>query len=35
MPSLVMVSMSVEVFGRVKPTDSADAVLERTREPRP
>jgi hypothetical protein len=33
--SLVMVAMAVEVFGQPKPTDSADAVLDRVAEPVP
>jgi hypothetical protein len=33
--SLVMVAMAVEVFGQAKPTDSADAVLDRVGEPAP
>jgi hypothetical protein len=33
--SLVMVAMAIEVFGRPKPTDSADAVLDRIGEPVP
>jgi hypothetical protein len=33
--SLVMVAMAVEVFGQTKPTDSADAVLERIGGPVP
>jgi hypothetical protein len=33
--SLVMVAMAVEVFGQPKPTDSADAVLDRIGEPLP
>jgi hypothetical protein len=33
--SLVMVAMAVEVFGQPKPTDSADAVLDRVGEPVP
>ncbi len=33
--SLVMVAMAVEVFGQPKPTDSADAVLNRVGEPVP
>ncbi len=33
--SLVMVAMAVEIFGRPKPTDSADAVLNRVGEPVP
>ena len=33
--SLVMASMCVEIFGQTKTVDSADAVLIRTREPRP
>jgi hypothetical protein len=33
--SLVMVSMAVEVFGQPKPTDSADAVIDRVGEPVP
>jgi hypothetical protein len=33
--SMVMVSMAVEVFGQQKPTDSADAVIDRTGEPVP
>jgi hypothetical protein len=33
--SLVMVAMAVEVFGQTKPTDSADAVLDRVGEPVP
>ena len=33
--SMVMVSMAVEVFGQPKPTDSADAVIDRVGEPVP
>ena len=33
--SLIMVSMAVEVFGQPKPTDSADAVIDRIGEPVP
>jgi hypothetical protein len=33
--SLVMVAMAVEVFGQPKPTDSADAVLDRIGAPVP
>ncbi|BBZ41741.1 hypothetical protein [Mycobacterium conspicuum] len=33
--SLVMVAMAVEVFGQPKPTDAADAVLNRVGEPVP
>ena len=33
--SLIMVSMAVEVFGQPKPTDSADAVIDRVGEPVP
>lgn len=33
--SLVMVAMAVEVFGQQKPTDSADAVLDRIGAPVP
>jgi len=33
--SLVMVAMAVEVFSQPKPTDSADAVLDRVGEPVP
>jgi hypothetical protein len=33
--SLVMVAMAVEVFGQPKPTDAADAVLDRVGEPVP
>ena len=33
--SLVMVAMAVEVFKQPKPTDSADAVITRIREPKP
>lgn len=33
--SMVMVSMAVEVFGQNKPTDSADAVIDRVGEPIP
>jgi hypothetical protein len=33
--SLVMVAMAVEVFGQPKPTDSADAILDRVGEPVP
>lgn len=33
--SMVMVSMAVEVFGQNKPTDSADAVIDRVGEPVP
>jgi hypothetical protein len=33
--SMVMVSMAVEVFGQPKPTDSADAVIDRVSEPVP
>src|ERR1700742_3409882 len=29
--SLVMVAMAVEIFGQTKPTDSADAVMDRVR----
>ena len=33
--SMIMVSMAVEVFGQRKPTDSADAVINRVGEPVP
>jgi hypothetical protein len=33
--SMIMVSMAVEVFGTQKPTDSADAVIDRFGEPVP
>lgn len=33
--SMIMVSMAVEVFGQQKPTDSADAVIDRTGAPVP
>ena len=33
--SMIMVSMAVEVFGQQKPTDSADAVIDRIGEPVP
>jgi hypothetical protein len=33
--SLIMVSMSVEIFRQPKTVDAADAVLIRTRSPRP
>lgn len=33
--SLVMVAMAVEIFQQLKPTNSADAVLERVGEPVP
>jgi len=33
--SYAMVAMAVEVFGQPKPTDSADAVLIRVKEPMP
>ncbi|WP_156686160.1 hypothetical protein [Mycobacterium sp. Marseille-P9652] len=33
--SLVMVAMAVEIFGQPKPTDAADAVLDRIGEPTP
>ncbi|MEV0248099.1 hypothetical protein AB0H76_16010 [Nocardia sp. NPDC050712] len=33
--SLVMVAMAVEIFQQPKPTDSADAELERIKEPHP
>jgi len=33
--SMVMVSMAVEVFGQQRPTDSADAVIDRIGEPVP
>jgi hypothetical protein len=33
--SLVMVAMAIEIFGQLKPTDSADAVLDRISEPVP
>jgi hypothetical protein len=33
--SMVMVSMAIEVFGQQKPTDSADAVIDRIWEPTP
>lgn len=33
--SMIMVSMAVEVFGAQKPTDSADAVIERVSAPVP
>jgi hypothetical protein len=32
---MIMVSMAVEVFGQPKPTDSADAVIDRVDEPVP
>jgi hypothetical protein len=33
--SLIMVSMSVEVFHQVKTVNAADAVMHRTKDPRP
>ena len=33
--SIIMVSMAIEVFGQQKPTDSADAVIDRVGEPVP
>lgn len=33
--SMIMVSMAVEVFGQQRPTDSADAVIDRIGEPAP
>jgi hypothetical protein len=33
--SLIMVSMAVEVFGQPRPTDSADAVIDRVGAPVP
>lgn len=33
--SMIMVSMAIEVFGRQRPTDSADAVIDRVGEPVP
>lgn len=33
--SLVMVAMAVEIFTQPKPTDSADAVITRIKEPTP
>jgi hypothetical protein len=33
--SLVMVAMAIEIFGQPKPTDSADAVLDRVGAPVP
>jgi hypothetical protein len=33
--SLIMVAMAVEIFTQPKPTDSADAVIDRTGEPVP
>ncbi|RDI56113.1 hypothetical protein [Nocardia mexicana] len=33
--SLVMVAMAVEIFQQIKPTDSADAEIERVAEPLP
>ena len=33
--ALVIVAMAVEIFGQPKPTDSADAVLDRIGEPVP
>jgi hypothetical protein len=33
--SMIMVSMAIEVFGQQKPTDSADAVIDRIGEPVP
>ena len=33
--SMIMVSMAVEIFGTQKPTDSADAVIERISAPVP
>ena len=33
--SLVMVAMAIEIFGQPKPTDSADAVIDRVGEPVP
>ena len=33
--SLIMVAMAVEIFAQPKPTDSADAVIDRIGEPAP
>jgi hypothetical protein len=33
--SMIMVSMAIEVFGQQKPTDSADAVIDRVAGPVP
>ena len=33
--SMVMVAMAVEIFGQPRPTDSADAVIDRIGEPAP
>jgi hypothetical protein len=33
--SMIMVSMAIEVFGQQKPTDSADAVIDRIGQPVP
>jgi hypothetical protein len=33
--SMIMVSMAIEVFGQQKPTDSADAVIDRVGAPVP
>jgi hypothetical protein len=33
--SLIMVSMSVEVFHQVRTVNAADAVMQRTKDPRP
>ena len=33
--SMIMVSMAIEVFGQQKPTDSADAVIDRISAPVP
>jgi hypothetical protein len=33
--SMIMISMAVEIFGTQKPTDSADAVIDRVRAPVP
>ena len=33
--SLIMVAMAVEIFGQPKPTDSADALIDRIGEPVP
>ena len=33
--SMIMVSMAIEVFGQQKPTDSADAVIDRIGAPAP
>jgi hypothetical protein len=32
---MIMVSMAVEVFGQQRPTDSANAVIDRIGEPAP